>query len=403
MRQTHPFGFVDDEIDALAVAIWEAYETDIPRYAYFAESSLRDDVVAASRNAIEVYLRVMDTGVLPDRNAAQEIIKVERRRLSQGFRPEELQRAAILQYDLLWHAISDRVTPERLPALASLTLRLVDVLAGSRSQAQHQLTMTQMANVRSYVSELLLNEIETPEHDSAVSEEAAKSIGYNLTAPNVGIVLGSDHRSPFRTTTAQVRSFHRALDRVRKSGIEVLGAVADDGYRMVVSARRRSIIGPTIDLLIEQTEGLDSMARAGVGTGLPGLSGIRRSLRQAARARTISALLDPDARTAFYDDIAPLDIFVDDEVGLRSFARRTLAPLIAADEESGGNLLETVQVMFDCGWSRKLTASRLHLHPNSIDYRIKQAERLLGTSFDQGRSMFKILLALQLMPPPDKT
>src|SRR5262249_2741915 len=159
----------DSELTTLSVEIWEAYAANIPRYATLATEGIRDEVVQASREVIDVYLKVLDSKVLPPQSTSQELTKVERRRLSQGFRPEELQRATILKSEIIWTRVSRRAPQDDLPDLASLTLRLVDILAGSRAQAQRQLSLARSASVRSHVSQLLLGEIESGEHDAKIA------------------------------------------------------------------------------------------------------------------------------------------------------------------------------------------------------------------------------------------
>lgn len=397
MPRAHPFGFSDSELTALSVEIWEAYAANIPRYATLATAGIRDEVVQASREVIDVYLKALDTKVLPPQTTSQELTKVERRRLSQGFRPEELQRATILQSEIIWNRVSRRAPQDDLPELASLTLRLVDILAGSRVQAQRQLSLARSASVRSHVSQLLLDEIEGGKHDAKLAVEAAKSIGYDIARPGVGVVIASYPSRKIRFTADEARSFYDAIDVLQSGGTPLFGAVADGGYRVVIAGTSRDLIDSTIGHILKHTAGLEGLTRTGVGSGLPGAAGIQRSLRQANRARSIGIILEPTQRVSYFEDVSGLDIFKEDEQAIASFVRNVLAPLLDSDAETGGSLVETIGVMFDCGWSRKLAASKLHLHPNTVDYRIRQAERLMAVQFDQGRPMFKILLALQLL------
>jgi sugar diacid utilization regulator len=393
----HPFGFNEGELTALSIEIWESYAANITRYATLASTGIRDEVVQASREVIDVYLTALDTKILPAQATSQELTKVERRRLSQGFRPEELQRATILQSEIIWNHVSRRAPRDDLPELASLTLRIVDLLAGSRAQAQRQLSLARSASVRSHVSQLLLDEIESGTHDVTMAVEAAKSIGYDIARPGVGVVIASYPTRKARLTADEVRSFYHAIDLLQSGGTPLLGAAADGGYRVVIAGASRDLINAAIAHILEHTVGLEALTRTGVGSALPGPAGIQRSLRQANRARSIGIILEPSQPVSYFEDVDQLDIFKDDEQAIASFVRKVLSPLLQADAETGGSLVETIEMMFDCGWSRKVAAARLHLHPNTVDYRIRQAERLMGVTFDQGRSMFKILLALQLL------
>ncbi|MEU2787379.1 helix-turn-helix domain-containing protein [Streptomyces sp. NPDC007100] len=60
------------------------------------------------------------------------------------------------------------------------------------------------------------------------------------------------------------------------------------------------------------------------------------------------------------------------------FWARTLRPLLPGQDTTGGTLLRTLETFLahDASWSR--TAAALHLHVNTVRYRIQRIERLTG-------------------------
>jgi len=71
---------------------------------------------------------------------------------------------------------------------------------------------------------------------------------------------------------------------------------------------------------------------------------------------------------------------------------RTFAPLLRYDREKGGELVKTLETYLECNCSRTKTAQNLHLHRNSLNYRLQKIEELLGTEIDS-LDPFPILLA----------
>lgn len=69
-----------------------------------------------------------------------------------------------------------------------------------------------------------------------------------------------------------------------------------------------------------------------------------------------------------------------DPDGLREFANRVFAPLADLAPSRLDELLETVQVWLECAFSTSAAAERLHVHPNTVSYRIKSFEQRIGRS-----------------------
>ena len=68
------------------------------------------------------------------------------------------------------------------------------------------------------------------------------------------------------------------------------------------------------------------------------------------------------------------------------------APLAAGS----GSLLETVTAYLDHGGSLEATGRSLHVHPNTVRYRLKKITGLIGHDPTESRSAFVIRIALVL-------
>jgi sugar diacid utilization regulator len=80
-----------------------------------------------------------------------------------------------------------------------------------------------------------------------------------------------------------------------------------------------------------------------------------------------------------------------DSGSLAPFVERTLAPL-HADARNGAELVKTLDAFFACNGNLSQAALRLHLHRNSLLYRLHRARELLGHDLDDP----ELRLALQL-------
>jgi DNA-binding PucR family transcriptional regulator len=73
---------------------------------------------------------------------------------------------------------------------------------------------------------------------------------------------------------------------------------------------------------------------------------------------------------------------------------RVLGPLGPRQDRSRGDLLHTVATYVELGRDRRQTSERLHIHPNSLDYRLRRARELTGLNLDNPEDLATMVLAL---------
>lgn len=81
----------------------------------------------------------------------------------------------------------------------------------------------------------------------------------------------------------------------------------------------------------------------------------------------------------------------------REYAERVLGPILAYDGDTG--LVETLREFLAHGGSWNRTAEVLHVHLNTVRYRIKRIEELLGRDLGSTSDRLDIFLALQSIGP----
>jgi hypothetical protein len=82
--------------------------------------------------------------------------------------------------------------------------------------------------------------------------------------------------------------------------------------------------------------------------------------------------------------------------------QQLLAPLEEHDRDSGSELVTTLEAFVGVGLSRKAAARTLHIHPNTLDYRLDQINRLTGVRLGQPRDLTLVTLALAQRGLPDR-
>ena len=80
----------------------------------------------------------------------------------------------------------------------------------------------------------------------------------------------------------------------------------------------------------------------------------------------------------------------------RAFRERLLGPLVAYDRAHAAELVRTLDAFLDCGGSWNRCAQRLHLHVNTLRYRIGRIEQLTGRDLTRFEDRVDLFLALRL-------
>ncbi|GGK88767.1 hypothetical protein Sme01_01940 [Sphaerisporangium melleum] len=133
----------------------------------------------------------------------------------------------------------------------------------------------------------------------------------------------------------------------------------------------------------------------GVSAWLTGAAGIQGGAEEAGHARRLAEARGGGVVTS--DEIythALLLATVPAEVR-RSFSDRLLAPLFDYDRRHRSELVRTLDVFLECSGSWNMCAEKLHVHVNTVRYRIRRVEGLTGRDLVSMADRVDFFLALR--------
>ncbi len=81
---------------------------------------------------------------------------------------------------------------------------------------------------------------------------------------------------------------------------------------------------------------------------------------------------------------------------LRNFCQDTIGKVIEYDEMHSASLLQTVETVVECGGNLKAASEKLFVHYNTVRYRYRLAESLLGVCFDNPDEFQSVSLAVKV-------
>ena len=134
--------------------------------------------------------------------------------------------------------------------------------------------------------------------------------------------------------------------------------------------------------------------RVAVGEPARGIAGFRASHLEALQAERVAQLAGhPEGSVTRFNNVSVRSLATADMDQAICFVTRELGSLGAIDETTR-RLAATVRTYLDENGSRGRTAKRLHVHENTVAYRLRQAEELLGRPLTKRTLELRVALAL---------
>jgi sugar diacid utilization regulator len=241
--------------------------------------------------------------------------------------------------------------------------------------------------------------------ESAMRARAAQ-LGYDLARPHAVLWVDLAPHDPAASGVLGLPTAHPAAARLADELTNGIGAWARARGPHVTAllALDRPVPntkGDTLDrvkalltrILGDGSASGDAAWIAGMGEPATSPAQVHRSSTEARDAARLGyALLGPRRVVRPADlGIYRLLLALRDAGELAPFVQRTLDPLLA-DTRNGDALVDTLDAFFACNGNLSEAARRLHLHRNSLIYRLNRARELLGRDLDDA----DLRLALQL-------
>jgi sugar diacid utilization regulator len=354
-----------------------------------------EDFAEAWRRYVHIYFDGLRLQRMPTPEELAEFADVGRRRLHQSVELIDLQRAFRAGARILLDIALERVDERDAARVAWMTLRFEDVMATTAEKAY----LDEQRALRSSDSDpgiqMLLRLIngEVDADDSLL--RSGRIAGLDLTQPYLVIEFGQSRSAtvahlPDSGATERVAASLRAL---LPESIVVL---PDGGPNVAVVPGQLSTSLKAIITGILSKPRTHVVVRAGVALARSGIDSFLPGLAEARRARLVGEVLRPSQALHSWEDIRRIDVF-SDVAAINSLVQDTIGPLIEHDRRRGTQLLPTLAAFLDANSNRKLAASNLTIHINTLDYRLRQIQRVLD---DEGlfTQPFTLHLAVRLYP-----
>ncbi|MFC4337695.1 PucR family transcriptional regulator [Salininema proteolyticum] len=185
-------------------------------------------------------------------------------------------------------------------------------------------------------------------------------------------------------------SAHRTVWGPTADGVLAVSTVDDEYEKMLGNV---NLAAPSFSLGLN-----DSRIAIGVSGPVTALEGVAGSLSEARHACTISTARSGRIEVAHRGELTShvllLSALPDDLK--REYTERTLGPLVDYDQKHQSDLVATLETFLGNGGSWSQAAGKLHLHVNTLRYRIERVEQLTGRDLSNLGDRVDLFLALRL-------
>ena len=349
---------------------------------------------ASIESNLETVAHILRYDVAVDEVATPFAAEEYARRLAQrGIAPIALVRAYRLgqqqvldwAFDELGRDADQSVALAAGRIIVDTTFRYIDRISEQVVTAYESERVRWLAN-RNTLRKAMIEELLRGEPVDLAAAEGALS--YRLRQNHVGVVLWSTSGSGGDENLRQLeRLLQQAATAAGCSG-QPLFVPRDrsTGWGWIPLGRGRPAISVAGDDEGDRWIAVGSPAAGADGFRVTHLEALRAqqvALAARERAHRVTTFTDPQVRTAA--------MMAADLEGTRRLVRNALGPL-AADSEAADRLRETLLVFLAEKGSYLATAERIHLHKNTVKYRVDKALEERGRPLDDERLELELAL-----------
>jgi purine catabolism regulator len=315
----------------------------------------------------------------------------------QALRPSGRGDSNLLNQQIWIEPIGSIDHPTGYLAVAGGSLDAWDREAALRGAAALALEMAKEMAVQAAEDRLrgdfLSNILTGPPSDMSASIQRGQELGYNLALPHLAVLVNLEDAGP------------AALNRIA-SGVQ--SELSRRGITAPISRRDSSILamipvgGATRPRdLVEQLRERMVADYPGIAVAIGGqvatLSEWRRTLEEAEQALILGRQLFGIGRVLAFSDLGVYRLLVRlrETPELWTFYRETLSKLAEYDTRQRADLIKTLEAYFNNLGNLRATSEALHVHRNTLLYRLERIKEISGMDLDNSEEHFALWLALR--------
>jgi hypothetical protein len=345
---------------------------ELPVYATLPSEEVAGDIAEIVQHSVRMFADAIEARRVPDETELAAQRRSAQRRAEEGVPLDAILAAYQLGISMVWSQVSAGATPGDHADLRELLEMLLEI----QRRILCSVTESYLAARRT---------IDSEEHSGRHALMAALLSGTEpdgtvRAAPRYAVLTLHLERHPDEDAAAPGVAARRKIRRVR----EALDAFAEQPCLTAFRSDRGTVLMPLDDEGADLDHGglraLIADAAGVAGTPLTAAVAVAEVAEVPAAVAHTAEIVDLVRATGRPPGLYRLeDVLLDYQLSRPSAALPALAarlePLAGKPE-----LLTTLQTYLNLDRERRMTATALHVHPNTVDYRLRRISELTGLS-----------------------
>ncbi|OAN45031.1 CdaR family transcriptional regulator [Chloroflexus islandicus] len=315
----------------------------------------------------------------------------------QALRPSGRGETSLLNQQIWVEPIGNSSVPTGYVAIAGTALDPWDRTAVQRGALALALELAKEQAVQAAEERLrgdfIASILAGPPADMAAAIQRGQELGYTLTAPHTAVLVHIDDASA-ATLGRAAANIQNELKRLN--------------INAPISRRESNVLCmlplPTVSRAREVAEQLRERLlldhpNVVLAVGMPAahLSEWRRTLEEAEQALSLGRQIFGNDRVLAFGDLGVYRLLIRlrETPELWSFYRETLASLAEYDKRQHADLIKTLEAYFNNLGNLRATSEALHVHRNTLLYRIERIKEISGMDLDNAEEHFALWLAVR--------
>ncbi len=238
-------------------------------------------------------------------------------------------------------------------------------------------------------------------YNKSISEtiiSKARRYGYNDEHDHYGavvkVIIGNDDSSEeFLAHTADgcISEFFSG------EANRLISSVCDNEIILIIDMEPGNDIRSVVERLASYLEKNLKLCGFTIGIG-PVWSKLIECRTSISKARYALNFNSADIGFSFYDDLRLQKLLFDipNQEELVILMEQILGDIVINSNEKNNEMYNTIETFIDCNCDIAKTAKKLYIHVNTLRYRLKKIESILGISFENFDDLFNIKLAVSI-------
>lgn len=388
-------GWVRERADAIAHRATEAIWDEVPVYGQRADRTLQPEVEAHCRQVFEAFLASVEDRRHPNRSDFPWTGRHAMRRVDLGIGLPDFMKAFRIGQIALWDDIlaGVRERPAAKDAallLVSQVMRTVEVGSTAAAEAYLEAQQFQLADSarvhRDLLEDLLAGRppVVRPRRQALEDLGLVDGVPFLLLVASLPLMDEGDRRDQLRMRTA-LTSGGPGLVVVRQDEVVAILPVEAGADELVLDRTRAAVTS---------LAGHGVFACAGVSSVKEGYAAVPDAYEEARLARR-SLGGEPGVRAV--PEMTTLDFLVHAQEGMGRLVRPAVRAFVEEDLAADGVLVGTLSAYVAHDLNAKLAAMRLHVHANTVYYRLERIAERTGCDVRRVEDLIDLLVAVRLV------